>query len=622
MYDVIDMKSLYPITEQFSVGKDLPSQVDYFSEAVFQDGKKTVEPLLKCFEACRNLLLDEIKAVEDSEKANKNDSQIKVKQFNPKAYWKNKVWKDLEDQVVKIFGFRYCEINPYQEKYISKEKMFESRELNCMVGHPDRFPIEGLVTDKGFYDKSHSSVMYIYVSLGLLKDLEPDEILAVFLHEFGHSIDPALTTITYAKTNILSKYLTDRKGSLTKAEKKLFKENKLSETAIFLFFFLGLWALLYGWATGLFDIIFGKKKDKNKGISEESAMKKIRAAIKKDKELFDRKNFSEAFADNFARMYGYGAVIMRSLHKLSKHNEEIINNWTKKEKMRQAMIVEMTMNALKDVHRTDIHRIHSLIREYKNDIEDPNTPPMIKKALQEDLDELVKVLDMYTNNFSEFQNKINKAIDEELTKMESAGSESDDKDSKEEQKEEAVKESTDVENFDEYTIYYTVYSYTWSLPAHIIGSYLDENDDLKKLNKMIKSARRDMNKAVNKKIREVNKSKGLFSKLPLMNLWFTADKNALFPGLSIKKALKNRKEGKDINIDVILYTETGIPLSTTNKSDLVDAFTEAVMEEIAGTEWLSSDNTSTFKLINSGKPGKNHEKFIDQNNKIFDLVEN
>ena len=49
--------------------------------------------------------------------------------------------------------------------------------------------------------------MEIWISLGLIKNLTSDEILAVLLHEFGHSIDPALIDIKYTETNILSKYI-------------------------------------------------------------------------------------------------------------------------------------------------------------------------------------------------------------------------------------------------------------------------------------------------------------------------------------------------------------------------------------------------------------------------------
>lgn len=440
MYNIIQMESLESavtkhetleaINESVSMDMDniLGTEKDefkesfdfaeYFAEAVFANGKQTVEPLLKCFEACKKVLMDEIQGVDETTKAHSKDKAVDVKVFNPTKYWKNTVWRDLEDTVSDIFGFRYCEINPYQEKYLAREKIFESRELNCMVGHPNRYPIDGLVTDKGYYDKTHSSVMYIYVSLGLIKELTPEEMLAVFLHEFGHSIDPALTNITYAETNILSKYLTDRKGSLTPAEKKLMKEkgrkHGLGEelAVLIIMLFSIILPFIPDIVGAIRRLILGKEKIK------EERLNKIKEALKKDKEAFRRQNFSEAYADNFARMYGYGAVLARALSKLSKDTEKIINKWVKKEERREELITRMVIDSLKDVHKTDIHRIRNLMKEYKDDINDPNTPPMIKKALEEDLTELEKVLDMYLNNFSEFQNNVNKLINDELAAKE------------------------------------------------------------------------------------------------------------------------------------------------------------------------------------------------------------
>lgn len=414
MYDIIDMELPHLITEQFEVGKNLTEPVDYFSEAVFSGGKKTVEPLLECFTACKNLLMDELQEEENSKKEHEKDSSVKVKTFDPIKYWRNKVWRDLEDQIVKIFGFRYCEVDPWPEKYISNKNMFETKELNCGITHADRYPIEGIVTNKGFYDKSHNSVMMIDVSLGLIKDLDPDEILAVFLHEFGHSIDPALMTISYTETNILSKYLTDRSGNLTIAEKKVANKHKLGVgwkilAVVSFVYLINVWTSEFA---KLIDRVFKKR---HKGDIEKRNLDKIKAALKNDNELFDRKRFSEAFADNFARMYGYGSVLMRGMHKMDKHNNHVYIDWMKKESDRQKMIVGMTIDAINDEHKTDIHRIRSLMREYKADINDPTTPKMVKKALQQDLDELDKVLDLYLNNFSDFQNKVNQMINEDIT---------------------------------------------------------------------------------------------------------------------------------------------------------------------------------------------------------------
>jgi hypothetical protein len=87
----------------------------------------------------------------------------------------------------------------------------------------------------------------------------------------------------------------------------------------------------------------------------------------------------------------------------------------------------MTIDALNDVHKTDIHRINSLIKEYKADINDPNTPKQVKKNLQEDLNELQKVLDLYLNDKDEFRRRVNNLIYESISEEDTSKNEKDEK---------------------------------------------------------------------------------------------------------------------------------------------------------------------------------------------------
>ena len=144
--------------------------------------------------------------------------------------------------------------------------------------------------------------------------------------------------------------------------------------------------------------------------SMKSKLKKIKEKLENDKERFNRQNYSEAFADNFARMYGYGHVLMKALKKLSSDMDRELRSRYKKEKIRQRVIYEITISMIGDVHKTDIHRIRNLIQEYKKDINDPATPPVVKKQLEEDLAELEKVLDQYLNHKDEFQKRVNNLI--------------------------------------------------------------------------------------------------------------------------------------------------------------------------------------------------------------------
>lgn len=430
-----------------------------YTEAVFSGGKEKLQPIVdrvtKIKEYLESCIQEQDKSVGEvndwaKKKANERGPKPKVANFDPKAFWRSTLFKDLEDEIGKIFGFRNVEIHPYIEKYSSKTKDFQSKELNCMIYHVDRYPIEGLVTDKGFFDKSRSLTMEIHITLGLIHELTAEEIVAVLLHEFGHGIDPALVDIKYTQVNILSKYMTDRKGAINRQEKKFLDTHKLSDMGVF-FIIYALFIFLSIGIAGLFDkikeLIIGKEK------LEQKKLDKVKEMVRADKSKFERQQYSEAYADNFARMYGFGAPLMSGLRKLSKSMERTMNSRIKKEKARQDAIIYITQQMINDVHKTDIHRIRALLKEYDMDINDPNTPAAVKKQLQDDKAELEKVLDEYLNNFGEFQNRVNKVINDELIKKEArdakakSANEKVDEKKKNEKEEKPVTEG--VEFFDE-----------------------------------------------------------------------------------------------------------------------------------------------------------------------------
>ena len=370
-----------------------------FTEAVFANGKNTVKPIEECLKNVKARLEKEVK-----EKGDK---------FDPKAFFKRDEFKELENTIQKVFGFRLVSVYPVVEKYNSKTKKFESKQLNAFVYRADRFPIDGLVTEKGFYDKTHSLKMDVYFTNGIILALTPAELTAALLHEFGHGIDPALMTITYAETNALSKYLTDRKKEMTKNEKKalnLFKKNPSGTKFV---------SFLNDVVTTVSSIGVGDLFQTKKGV-EKKNLKKIKELLKKDKEQFDKVNSAEAYADNFARMYGYGPALMNGLKKMNDAVDKDIESRYKKEKARANIIFLITKSMISDEHKTDVHRIHSLIKEYRKDINDPNTPELVKKQLQDDLRELENVLRQYTNNKGNFRNRVYVLIDEELTSAEKA----------------------------------------------------------------------------------------------------------------------------------------------------------------------------------------------------------
>ena len=429
MFDVIQMTNPYDqpysITESYLNNGVDPCERMY-TEAVFVDGKKTMEPMVETVRQIKEVLMAQIKGQEAT--SDKTKGYHEIQKFDPKAFWKHELFKQLEDQFQKTFGFRSAMIQAIPEKYNHNSGKFETKAITAGVYATNRYPIEGLITDKGFCDKSNSLYLDMYMTLGLIKELEPDEIIAVILHEIGHSIDPALVDIKYTMTNIMSKYMTDRIGSINKGEqavldksKNLVKkfaqkmnikdEDRAMINLTLVICTAGLW---------LIPMLIGHviKRIKESRKTEGEKLEEIRKAIQADKSMFTRQEFTEAYADNFARMYGFGAPLARAFHKMEKDINKTINSRIVKEKKRQDFIVAMTKDMLNDEHKTDIHRIRALIKEYKDDIADPKTPAKVKKQLEEDLTELEKVLDKYLNDFDDFQNKVNRLINEELKKSE------------------------------------------------------------------------------------------------------------------------------------------------------------------------------------------------------------
>lgn len=459
-----------PITDQFTLNifqqPDVPIMEQanqFYSEAVFYGGAEKLKPILDAFKAVKTELdratgdhEASVKEISDWAKTPKGEARgpaPKRRPFDPKAFWKHKVWKDLEDAVSKTFGVRVCEIQPYIEKYNSKDKEFETKELNAYVYPTNRFPIEALISEQGFYDKSHSLVIKMHISLGLIKALDPEEILAVMLHEIGHGIDPALVDIKYLETNVLSKYITDRKGAINKNEQKAMKQNKLTEAGIIILTYIAIIGIMFipGIINFFRRLFMGKKKYEEH--EQQKKLKRIQDALNSDRRQFNRQTYSEAFADNFARMYGYGGKLMSGLQKINRAYDDKMKSWYKKESIRQEMITRTTISVLSDVHKTDIHRIRNLLREYEQDLKDPNIPEEVKKHMREDKEELEKVLDQYLNHYDEFQNRVNRMIDEELQKIDKTSAKKAEKEAEKKKaavlpEEEPVKESVDIQFHD------------------------------------------------------------------------------------------------------------------------------------------------------------------------------
>jgi hypothetical protein len=367
------------------------------TEAVFANGRAKVQPIVDQFGKIKSELDEELKR----EGAN----------FDPKKFIKNLEFKKLENIMREVFGFRNVELMHFNEKYIPSHDIFETCSMNAYTYCTWRYPIDGLVTDDGFYDTTHSINTTVSYSLGILQKYTPEEIMAVFLHELGHNLDPALVDVKYTTTNALSKYLTDRAGKLTNAEKRQLDERGPFKLAVEVIAAAGFGALIF--LTWLFSKIAEWVWNPQKVIE------RLKEVLQADRSRgqFSRIQNSEAFADNFARMYGFGAEFVSGMKKDAEHYSRLRKSRWQKEIERQKSFANLIEHCIKDVHKTDIHRAVNLIKEYEVDMKDPNIPAIVKKQIQEDMDEVRSLLYEFTHNFSDFENRVNTMIYDQLKKV-------------------------------------------------------------------------------------------------------------------------------------------------------------------------------------------------------------
>lgn len=427
MYNPISISVNESILESFNIDI-LPEKNEdsVYTEAVFQNGKAKLKKAEEIMQKIKDELESEIKKQIDGDKS-KNEKTVKNSKFDPKRFWKNPLWKEFEDEISKVFNFRSVIINPYIEKYNSKKDQFESNELNAFTYSMDRYIIDGLITDDGLYDKTRSIILEVYISLGIIRTCTAGELIAMLLHEIGHNIDPALVSVSYTGTNILCKYLTNRNPESKKSEKHFFNKFNIHNDSNFIKFFTTLNVVSNSVKIKLKNILrpilslnpFSKLMDKMDNKKYDKLANKIMNIVSKDKIQFNYQEYTEAFADNFARMYGYGNELSKLLKVTTDDTVNQIHNdpWFKKEySRREAVVSTVILSPLNGSHKTDIHRIKAMIREYDKDINDPNIPDKVKEYLKEDKKSCEDVLNEYLNNKDEFYkriyNIINDAIDE------------------------------------------------------------------------------------------------------------------------------------------------------------------------------------------------------------------
>ena len=389
-----------PLVESTKLGELIPgNERELFTEAVFNDGRKKLKPVIEYLQ----MLQDEL----NYETGDKDGG---VSRFRPVVFLKNKLWKELEISLSEIFGFKNVTIIPSKERYVGKGR-FTTRTVSVYTYCTWRYPIQGIVTDNGFYDKTKSIEVKMVFTLGMLKLLTAEELTACILHELGHNIDPAIVDIRYISANKISDYLVGRK---TKQEVPDLDDKGFGFFDIIKFMaaaaFLPI-TMIVVFVSHIMKSLASKTK----------LLKIVKKIVSSDNKNFSMNKNVEAFADNFARMYGFGPELISALSKIDNYVTGEAGLSTKKsfflrEKERQRLLVEMIRTSIEDEHSTTITRAASLIKEYEDELKDPDMPEKTKKNIQEDMDRLKDVLNEYVNHKDSFIQSIRTMMYEEIKK--------------------------------------------------------------------------------------------------------------------------------------------------------------------------------------------------------------
>lgn len=397
-----------PFSESVKLGELLPGyEENLYTEAVFTGGREKLKPIVDCIQ----------KIQDELDYQTGDDKEGGTSRFNSKAFTKNSLWKDLELSIMDAFGFKNVRIMPSHEKYVGKGR-FRSKAINVYTFCTWRYPIQGVVTDAGFFDKSRSIEIKIIILLGMLKLLTAEELLAVILHELGHNIDPAIVDIRYVTTNRVADYLIGKKSTRNKVPNLDNAGPSFGVMSIFKWF-CSILALLMLPITIMISVIYNTLK--TLFTSKTKLLRMVKDIVMKDKRDFSRNKNTEAFADNFARMYGYGPDLTSALSKMEDYlmgeaRLSVKKSFILNEKERQIVIAEFIKFSVEDKHSTVINRAVALIKEYEEDLKDPDMPEKVKKNIKEDMESVKGVMDKFVNHKDEFIRNLRTMMYEELTK--------------------------------------------------------------------------------------------------------------------------------------------------------------------------------------------------------------
>lgn len=111
---------------------------------------------------------------------------------------------------------------------------------------------------------------------------------------------------------------------------------------------------------------------------------------------------NEVFADSFATAYGYGTATVSLQRKISYYcmdNRSLAKANSYNVFNQYVMVMSLLLRCFIDEHPTSQTRMRLQIDKLRKELENPNVPPSLRKAMLKDLNRSEKLYDEYLNNF-------------------------------------------------------------------------------------------------------------------------------------------------------------------------------------------------------------------------------
>lgn len=304
--------------------------------------------------------------------------------------------KKIQKLFSKVFGFKksiiYWEPFTYEDAYTYSMNTFI---ILANKGHD--YIKKG---DRGFYDSSHTSVLTVYLSVGLIltTKLTANELLACILHEIGHNFDFSLYhMIGYYMNNILSLgesyFMTKKyKGNVDEVNKEKMKINKQIQKE----------------DNKYYDDIKKRTKRNNKIMKMLKHSEKLNSIysiltliintisvpfvliLSPVTQMFTLSGKKgELFADSFATAYGYGTDLIIALEKLG-DVKKYYNPKSKTMSVLQDLGKFQTevYIAFNDVHGSNQERCIECKKKLIQDLKRSDFTPELKEELQNEIDKI------------------------------------------------------------------------------------------------------------------------------------------------------------------------------------------------------------------------------------------